>query len=120
MYTIKKAIRQVKVYVGAELGLDSEKDAFVELKEIPTLSYMELAKLRSKFGGTSEEESVDLQVTLFTFFYEHFNEIFLDSNIMVDDKTPATSEQVREVIFSSLRLTTKIIGEYANSGLLNA
>lgn len=121
MYSITKddkAIRTVKVYFGKEFNMDSDNEVFITFREIPTLPFMELAQIQQKLQK-KESDGIEERVELFRFFHGHFSEIYVDSNIMVSETQKASPEEIRDIVFGSLRITLKMITEFSDAGLLN-
>ena len=98
------AIQKVRIEFGSLIGLEEDKEAFVLLKELPTMEMMQLNEAHEK--GHTE---------LIKFFREVLPRIIVDHNLYETDEKKMTTEAVTEFIFEKLDVTSKIVSEYASS-----
>ena len=98
------AIQKVRVEFGTLIGLEKEEDAYVVLKELPTLEMMQLNEAHSKG-----------HVELMKFFHEVMPHILVDHNLYETEEKKMTDKAVTDFIFEKLELTSKIVSEYAGA-----
>jgi len=96
-----KFLVKVKIEIGKELGLESDKEAFIELKEIPTIETLKLKEMTSK----SEMELIE-------YFKTILPGIITDHNLYASETVKMTNEDVTTLLFEKTKLATKVIGDY--------
>ena len=96
------AIQRVRVEFGTLIGLEKDEDAYVVLKELPTLEMMQLNEAHEKG-----------HVVLMKFFHEVIPHILVDHNLYETEEKKMTDKAVTDFIFEKLELTSKIVSEYA-------
>ena len=97
-------IQKVRVEVGTYLGLETDAEAFIEMKEIPTIQMMELREAYEK-GDRA----------LMEFFRDLMPSIIVDHNFYETEKEKMKPEAITEIVFGSLDLTRKVMDEYTQS-----
>lgn len=102
----ENCIQRVRIDVGLEVGLNEPSEAYITLKELPTLEMLKLKEATEK----SEEETLKL-------FKELLPLIIADHNFYEDEemKKKMSNEDLSELIFDSITLTMKIVGDYTNA-----
>ena len=98
------AIQKVRVDFGTIIGLEKDEDAYVVLKELPTLEMMQLKDAHEK--GQKE---------LLTFFKDVLPQIIVEHNLYETEKQKMSNEDVASFIYEKIDLTGKVIGEYASA-----
>lgn len=98
------AIQKVRVEFGTLIGLEEDKEAFVLLKELPTMEMMQLNEAHEK--GHKE---------LIEFFRQVLPYIIVDHNLYETDEKKMTTEAVTSFIFEKLDVTSKIVSDYASA-----
>lgn len=98
------AIQKVKIEIGTLLGLESDDEAYIVLKELPTMEMMELSDAES--AGQKE---------LMEFFKKVLPHILVKHNLEETEGVLMSNEAVTELIFEKLPLTGKVIGDYSNA-----
>ncbi len=97
-------IQSVKINVGLECNMDKEDDAFITLRELPTLEMMNLREAYDK--GQKE---------LIMYFREILPTIIIDHNFYEDENKRMTGENLTNLIFEKMELSSKVIGEYSQA-----
>ena len=98
------AIQKVKVEFGSLIGLTDDKEAYVVLKELPTLEMMQLNEAHEK--GQKE---------LLEYFRKVMPAIIVEHNLYETDEKKMTEEDVVAFIFEKLDVTSKVVSEYAGA-----
>ena len=98
------AIQKIKVEFGRMIGLEKDDEAFVVLKELPTMEMMELNEAHEK--GKKQ---------LLEFFEGVLPRIIVDHNLYETETQKMSNEDVAAFIYEKLDLTGKIIGDYASA-----
>jgi hypothetical protein len=99
-----KCIQKVRIEVGTNVGLEKDEEAFIELKEIPTLEMMELKEAYEKG-----------EKALMAFFKDLLPRIITDHNFYETEQKKMSPEALASLVFESLDLTQKVIGAYTNA-----
>ena len=97
-------LQSVRINVGLESGLEKEEDAFITLRELPTLEMMNLREAYEK--GQKE---------LIMFFKEVMPSIIIDHNFYEDENRKMTNEALSNLVFERMELSGKVIGEYSKA-----
>jgi len=102
-----KCIQKVRIEVGSLVGLERDDEAYILLKELPTLEMLRLKDSSEK----GENETLSL-------LRELLPSILVDHNFYEDEsgKIKMKSEEVASLIFESLDLTVKVVNEYTHAG----
>lgn len=98
------AIQKIRIEFGKLVGLEEDKEAYVVLKELPTLEMMQLNDAHEK--GHTE---------LLKFFREVLPHIIVDHNLYETEEKKMTDEAVTSFIFEKLDVTSKVVSDYASS-----
>lgn len=98
------AIQKVRVDFGTLIGLETDEDAYVVLKELPTMEMMQLNEAHDK--GQKE---------LLVFFKDVIPQIIVDHNLYETETEKMSNEAVAAFIYEKLDVTSKVIGEYASA-----
>ena len=97
-------LQSVRVNVGQEVGLERDEDAYLVLRELPTLEMMELRDAYSK--GQKE---------LLVFFRDVLPRIIIEHNFYETEEKKMTNEALSGLIFERMDLSGKVIGEYSSA-----
>ena len=102
-----KCIQKVRIEVGSLVGLEKDDEAYILLKELPTLEMLSLKDSSEK----GENETL-------TLLRELLPSILVDHNFYedVNGKIKMKNEDVASLIFESLDLTVKVVNEYTHAG----
>lgn len=98
------AIEKVKIEFGTLIGCEKDEEAYVVLKELPT---MEMAKLTR-----AQEESIE---SLMEFFRKAMPGIIVEHNLMENEEKKMTNRDVVDLIYEKFSLTQVIIEKYSNA-----
>lgn len=98
-----KALKKVKIEFGTLIGLDTDAEAFVILKEMDTLSTLKMRALADK-----EDEVI-------VYFKELLPNILVDHNLYETEDKKMSPKDVANFIFEKLEVSSKIIGDYTSS-----
>lgn len=99
-----KYIQKVRINVGTYVGLEKDEDAFVTLKEMPTMDMMKLRKVYSQ----DETEVMN-------FFKEVLPRIIVDHNFYETEQKKMTTDKLTNLIFESIELSSKVMGDYSSA-----
>ena len=97
-------LQSVRVNVGKEVGLESDEDAYLVLRELPTLEMMEL---RDAYGKGQKE--------LLVFFRDVLPRIIIEHNFYETEDRKMSNEALSALIFERMDLSGKVIGEYSSA-----
>lgn len=97
------ALRKVRIEFGTLIGLDTDAEAFVVLKEMDTLTTL---KLRSLVGKEDE---------VIAYFKEVLPAIIVDHNLYETEDKKMSTKDVTSFIFEKLELSTKVVAEYTKA-----
>lgn len=97
-------LQKVRIEVGTLVGLATDGEASITLREIPTIRMLEMRDAYEK-GDKA----------LMEFFKEIMPEIIVDHDFYETEKQKMTPEAVTELVFGSLELTRKVVGEYTSA-----
>jgi len=102
-----KCIQKVRIEVGTLVGLERDDEAYILLKELPTLEMLRLKESSEK----GENETLSL-------LRELLPSILVDHNFYEDEsgKKKMKGEEVASLIFESLDLTVRVVNEYTHAG----
>ena len=95
-------LQSVSVNVGKEVGLSKEEDAYLVLRELPTLEMLELRDAYEK--GQKE---------LLVFFKTVLPKIIIEHNFYETDEKKMSTDALANLIFERMDLSGKVIGEYS-------
>lgn len=94
-------IVKVKIEIGKELGLADANEAYIELKELPTIETM---KLKNAY-----EEG---EVQLLNYFKDTLPLCIVDHNLYLTESQKMSNDEVTALIFEKTNLATKVIGDF--------
>ena len=96
-------LQTVRIDVGTLVGLEKDEDAYIVLKELPTLEMLRLKEASDKGERATLEVIRELLPSMIT-----------DHSFFEDTKgqRKMKAEDVAELVFSSLELTAKVVDEY--------
>lgn len=97
-------LQSVRVNVGKEVGLEKEEDAYLVLRELPTLEMLELRDAYEK--GQKE---------LLVFFKEVLPKIIIEHNFYETEDKKMDNDAISRLIFERMDLSGKVIGEYSTA-----
>ena len=97
-------LQSVSVNVGKEVGLSKEEDAYLVLRELPTLEMLELRDAYEK--GQKE---------LLVFFKEVLPKIIIEHNFYETEDKKMDNDAISRLIFERMDLSGKVIGEYSSA-----
>ena len=105
-----KCIQKVRIEVGSLVGLEKDDEAYILLKELPTLQMLTLKDSAEK----GESETLSL-------LKELLPSILVDHNFYEDENAQKKmrNEEVANLIFESLDLTVKVVQEYTHAGFFS-
>jgi hypothetical protein len=103
-------IQKIRIEVGTLVGLEKDDEAYIILKELPTL---EMLKLKSSSEAGESETLLLLK--------ELLPSILTDHNFYEDEsaKRKMKNTEVASLIFESLDLTVKVVNEYTHAGFFS-
>ncbi len=103
-------IQKVRIEVGSLVGLENDDEAYILLKELPTLQMLKL-KESSEQG---ENQTLALLKDLLP-------SILVDHNFYEDENAQKKMKHVdvANLIFESLDLTVKVVNEYTHAGFFS-
>ena len=99
-------IQKVKIEVGTLVGLEKDDEAFITLKELPTMDMLRM-KQAAEDGDNAPLELLK----------ELLPEIITDHNFYEDEegKQKMSNEDIASLVFDSLELTSKIVNDYTSA-----
>lgn len=97
-------LQSVRVNVGKEVGLSKDEDAYLVLRELPTLEMLELRDAYEK--GQKE---------LLVFFKEVLPKIIIEHNFYETEDKKMDNDAISRLIFERMDLSGKVIGEYSSA-----
>ena len=98
-----KALRKVKIEFGTLVGLDTDAEAFLELKELDTLTTLKLRSLADK------------QDEVIVYFKEILPNIIVDHNLYETEDKKMSNKDIANFIFEKIELSTKVMTEYTKA-----
>ena len=100
-------IQKVRIEVGSLVGLEHDDEAYILLKELPTLQMLKLKE--------SSEQGENHTLALLK---ELLPAILVDHNFYEDENAQKkmSNTEVANLIFESLDLTVKVVNEYTHAG----
>ena len=99
----EKALRKVKIEFGTLVGLDTDAEAFLELKELDTLTTLKLRSLADK------------QDEVIAYFKEILPNIIMDHNLYETEDKKMSNKEIANFIFEKIELSTKVMTEYTKA-----
>jgi hypothetical protein len=105
-----KCIQKVRIEVGTLVGLEKDDEAYILLKELPTLEMLRLKEASEK----GENETLSLLRDLLP-------SILVDHNFYEDENAQRKmkNQDVAALVFESLDLTVKVVNEYTHAGFFS-
>ncbi len=97
-------LQSVRVNVGKEVGLSKDEDAYLVLRELPTLEMLELRDAYEK--GQKE---------LLVFFKDVLSKIIIEHNFYETEDKKMDNDAISRLIFERMDLSGKVIGEYSTA-----
>jgi len=98
-----KALRKVKIEFGTLVGLDTDAEAFLELKELDTLTTLKLRSLADK------------QDEVIAYFKDILPNIIVDHNLYETEDKKMSNKEIANFIFEKIELSTKVMTEYTKA-----
>ena len=98
-----KALRKVRIEFGTLIGLDTDAEAFLELKELDTLTTLKLRSLADK------------QDEVIAYFKEILPNIIVDHNLYETEDKKMSNKEIANFIFEKIELSTKVMTEYTKA-----
>lgn len=98
------ALKKVKVEFGKLIGLEEDREAYVTLKELDTMTIL-------KFKDVSQSGN---QNDLLEFFKGVLPKIIVTHNLYETETKLMSNEDVASFIYEKLELTSKVMGEYTS------
>lgn len=92
---------KVKIEIGEELGLEKADEAFVELRELPTIETLKMKELQDKG-----------EVVLIEYFKSILPQCIVDHNLYETETEKMSNEAITDMIFDKTNLASKVVGEY--------
>lgn len=99
------SLRRVKIEFGTLVGLEEDKEAYVTLRELDTMTTLQLKDVSQK--GTQND--------MMAFFKEILPKIIVTHNLYETETKIMTNDAVANFIFEKLELTSKVMSEYTKS-----
>lgn len=99
------SLRRVKIEFGKLVGLEEDKEAYVTLRELDTMTTLQLKDVSQR----------DSQNDLMMFFRDILPRIIITHNLYETENKIMTNEAVANFIFEKLELTSKVMSEYTNA-----
>ena len=103
-------IQKVRIEVGTLVGLEADDEAYIVLKELPTLEMLRLKE--------ASEQGENQTLTLLR---DLLPSILVDHNFYedADAKKKMDNREVASLVFESLDLTVKVVNEYTHAGFFS-
>ena len=103
-------IQKVRIEVGTLVGLEADDEAYIVLKELPTLEMLRLKE--------ASEQGENQTLTLLR---DLLPSILVDHNFYedADAKRKMENREVASLVFESLDLTVKVVNEYTHAGFFS-
>lgn len=99
------ALRRVKIEFGTLIGLDEDKEAYVTLRELDTMTTLRLKDV-SQTGNQND---------LMMFFKDILPRIIVTHNLYETETKIMSNEEVTNFIYEKLELTSKVMGDYTKA-----
>lgn len=99
------SLRRVKIEFGTIIGLEEDKEAYVTLKELDTMTTLRLKDV-SQAGNQND---------LMMFFKDILPKIIVTHNLYETENKMMSNEEVTNFIYEKLELTSKIMGDYTKA-----
>lgn len=100
----EKCIQRIKIEVGKIVGLSKDDEAFITLREIPTIDMLKL------MNASNESDVKTLE-----FFRDILPSIIVDHNFYESEQEKMKPKSLASLIFESIELTQKILGDYLSA-----
>ncbi|PKL19936.1 MAG: hypothetical protein CVV48_15455 [Spirochaetae bacterium HGW-Spirochaetae-4] len=103
-------IQKVRIEVGTLVGLEADDEAYIVLKELPTLEMLRLKE--------ASEQGENQTLTLLR---DLLPSILVDHNFYedADAKKKMDNREVASLVFESLDLTVKVVNEYTHAAFFS-
>lgn len=99
------SLRRVKIEFGKIIGLEEDKEAYVTLKELDTMTTLRLKDV-SQSGNQND---------LMMFFKDILPRIIVTHNLYETETKIMSNEEVTNFIYEKLDLTSKVMSEYTKA-----
>lgn len=99
------SLRRVKVEFGKIVGLEEDKEAYVTLKELDTMTTLKLKDVSQK-GDENE---------VMEFFKDILPKIIVVHNLYETENKIMSNQDVANFIYEKLDLTSKVVSEYTKT-----
>ena len=99
------SLRRVKIEFGTIIGLEEDKEAYVTLRELDTMTTLRLKDV-SQSGNQND---------LMMFFKDILPRIIVTHNLYETETKIMSNEEVTNFIYEKLELTSKVMGEYTKA-----
>jgi hypothetical protein len=106
----ENCIQKVRIEVGTLVGLEADDEAYIVLRELPTLEMLKLKEASEK----GENETLTLLRDLLP-------SILVDHNFYedADAKKKMDNREVSSLVFESLDLTVKVVNSYTHAAFFS-
>lgn len=106
----ENCIQRIRIDIGKEVGLEEENEAYIVLKELPTLEMLMLKDATEK----GEEETLKI-------FKKLLPAIITDHNFYEDEEgsRKMRTEDIASLIFESITLTMKVVQWYTEAAFFS-
>ncbi len=106
----ENCIQRVKIEIGKEVGLEEESEAYIVLKELPTLEMLQLKEATDK----GEEETLKI-------FKQLLPQIITEHNFYEDEEgnKKMSNLDIATLIFESITLTMKVVQGYTKAAFFS-
>lgn len=99
------SLRRVKIEFGKIIGLEEDKEAYVTLRELDTMTTLRLKDV-SQTGNQND---------LMMFFKDILPRIIVTHNLYETETKIMSNEEVTNFIYEKLDLTSKVMSEYTKA-----
>lgn len=100
----ESAIQKVRIELGTLLGLETDEEAFITLKEMSTFHTI---NLRESVKNNRED--------IIKYFHDILPEIIVDHNFYETEQKKMTNEELRDFLFEKITVATKVLNDYSKS-----
>lgn len=97
-------IQKVRINVGTLVGLDSDDEAYIVMKELPTFEMLGLRNAQQ-----------DGEEGLLRYIKDILPIIIVDHNFYEDENKKMSNDDLARLIFERIDLSTKVINDYINA-----
>ena len=106
----ENCIQRVRIDIGKEVGLEEETEAYIVLKELPTLEMLLLKDATEK----GEDETLKI-------FKQLLPDIIVDHNFYEDESgaQKMSNEEIASLFFESITLTMRVVQGYTRAAFFS-